>query len=52
MLNSAKLPILQNCVESDHGCTFRILFDNAGDKLEGGDKMRGLLSILSFLQQV
>ena len=26
-------PILQNSVESDHGCTSRIYFDNAGDNM-------------------
>ena len=26
-------PILQNSVESDHGCTLRIYFDNAGDNV-------------------
>ena len=26
-------PIPQDIVESDHGCTFRIYFDNAGDNV-------------------
>ena len=27
------LPIPQNSVESDHGCTSRVYFDNAGDNV-------------------